>query len=371
MTNSATKLTDEQLKYWLAWARIKKIGPVRWQKLINYFPNMEMAWRAGRQELLPVGLGEQVIAEIIATRSMINPDEELSNLKKENINIVTIIDEEYPWRLKQIYDAPPILFYRGSLDCLSRTCIAVVGTRKYSPYGEQVTEEITAGLCRHGLTIVSGLALGIDALAHQVTLKNNGLTAGILGSSVDWQNVYPSSNRYLAQKIIDSGGIVASEYPINTSPAKYTFPERNRIVSGLSWGVLVIEAPESSGALITAKIALEQNREVLAVPGNIFNHNSVGTNNLIKQGAKVITKAEDVLEELDINTLEQLPLLQPEIKISPDEQEILKLLSKEPTHIDNLAKTSKIRINVLLSTLTMLEMKGVIKDMGGKNYIIK
>ena len=254
------------------------------------------------------------------------------------------------------------------LDFCHNTCLAVVGTRKFSAYGRQATEEIVYQLAERGLTIISGLALGIDALAHLACLNANGKTVAILGSGADQPSVYPSSNRYLIDKIISSQGAVISEYPVGTAPTKYTFPMRNRIISGLAKGVLVIEAPESSGALITAKYALDQNRDVFAIPGSIYSHNSKGVNNLIKQGAKLITGADDILQEFNIQVILQETKNEPAIS-QEEEKIVFNLLSKEPLHIDKIKQLSKLNINVLLSTLTIMEIKSLIKDLGGKNYI--
>ncbi|HNZ73003.1 MAG TPA: DNA-processing protein DprA [bacterium] len=366
MTTSDPQLEDQ---YWLALSQIKKIGPISWQKIINYFPSLEAAWQASAEDFKRAGLEEKLISYLISQRPTLNPEAELSKLLEEKINLIKITDPNYPRLLKEIYNPPAILYYRGSLDSLTKPTIAIVGTRKNSSYGRQVAEEIGGQLARAGLTIVSGLALGIDALAHLAAINHQEPTAAVLGSGLDWQNIYPATNRQLAQKIIDGQGIVLSELSLGTMPTKFTFPLRNRIISGLSLGTIVIEAPESSGALITAKYALEQNREVFAIPGSIYNRLSVGANNLIKAGAKLVNCHQDILEELNIKSIDE--------KISPladqphDSTEliILNLLSKEPLHIDKIAIFSKLKINSLMSALTLLEMKGLIKDLGGKNYI--
>lgn len=365
-SNNSPSLEDQ---YWLAFSQIKKIGPISWQKIINYFPSIEIAWRAPAEEFKQAGLDEKLIQYIISQRRELEPEAELEKLQKEKINIVKITDEYYPRLLKEIYNPPPILYYRGDLNAINKPSIAVVGTRKNSSYGRQVAEEIGGQLVRAGLTIVSGLALGIDALAHWAAINNQGQTAAVLGSGVDWQNIYPAANRQLAQKIIEQRGIVLSEFPIGTMPTKFTFPLRNRIVSGLSLGTMVIEAPQNSGALITAKYALEQNREVFAVPGSIYNRNSDGTNNLIKSGAKLVSSHQDILEELNIKNINEKIITAAEPSNDPTELMILKILNKEPLHIDKIAIFSKLKINALMSALTMMEMNGLIKDLGGKNYI--
>ncbi|MEK7072311.1 MAG: DNA-processing protein DprA [Patescibacteria group bacterium] len=352
----------------MAYSKIQKIGPVNFKKLIDFFIDMEMAWQANYNQLKSAGLDENLINEIIISRQEIDLEAEMELMDKENVKAVILTDDNYPANLKEIFNPPPILYYQGSLDFLKNNCLAVVGTRKFSSYGKQITEEIVSQLAKDGITIISGLAFGIDAISHKACLDALGKTVAVLGSGVNRQCVYPSSNRYIADKIINSGGGIIAEYPIGTNPTKFTFPMRNRIISGLSRAVLVIEAPINSGALITAKYALDQNRDILAIPGSIYSTNSQGTNNLIKQGAKLITNADDILQELNIQTV--FKTLKTELKVDNEEEKIvLDLLSREPLHIDKIKNMSKLNINVLLSTLTMMEIKGLIKDIGGKNYI--
>lgn len=367
--NHNYKLSHEnQIKYWVAYSKIVKIGPSNFKKLIDFFVDLQTAWQANFSELIDAGLDEDLANEIIIQRSTINPEAEMELLHQADVRVVTLNDKNYPANLKETFNPPPLIYYRGSLDFLKNNCLAVVGTRKFSAYGAQITADLVSQLSQNGLTIVSGLALGIDALAHQAALSAQGQTIAVLGSGVDKACVYPSSHRYLADKIIASGGGIISEYPIGTNPTKYTFPMRNRIISGLSRGVLVIEAPESSGALITAKYALEQNRDIFAVPGSIYSLNSTGTNNLIKQGAKLVLNADDILTELNMQTVFCAAKNEPKFDKS-EEKMIWDLLSKEPAHIDKIKKMSTLNINVLLSALTVMELKGLIKDTGGRNYI--
>lgn len=361
---------EEKLKYYLALSRIQKIGPARWHKLLNYFKDPENIWKSNQSELTKAGIEENLAQEIICLRHKIDPQTELENVIKQNIKILLIQHDSYPKLLKEIYNPPILLYYRGSLDWLNQFCLAVVGTRKYSSYGKQLTQSLVRQLTEQNITIISGLALGIDALAHGTALECQGRTIAILGSGLDWPNIYPAANHGLAQKIIDSGGAIISEYPIGTRPTTFTFPMRNRIISGLSLGTLIIEAPASSGALITAKYATEQNREVFAVPGNIYSSNSAGTNKLIKQGAKMVTGIEDIIEELQLDQTTNFIKSQQLMPQSAEEEIILKILSQEALHIDKIAISSKLKINVLSGILTMMEMKGLVRDLGGKNYII-
>jgi len=287
-------------------------------------------------------------------------------MPNQKIEKITIQDKEYPKLLKEIYDPPQELFFLGEIKAEENLPLAIVGTRKVSNYGKQVTTELSRGLARAGFTIISGLALGVDGLAHQSALDVGARTVAVLGCGLD--NIYPPVHKKLAEQIVKSGGAIISEYPPGTMPLKHHFPARNRIISGLSLGTLVVEAPETSGALITAKCALEQNREVLAVPGNIFNQNSFGTNQLIKLGAKAITKIEDVFEVFNLE-----PLKKQRKKIEPANEEekiILDILSKEPNNIDEIVKKSNLDAATVNSTLIMMEISGKIKNLGGGNYII-
>lgn len=358
------------LAYWLALSKIKGLGAGNFKKLYNYFPDMAAAFAASSASWQEAGLGQEIVAEFYLTKNKINPEQLLKELAEEKIKAVTILDADYPSLLKEIYNAPPILYYRGTLPLASDPCVAVVGTRKISTYGRQVTSDIVSSLVQNRLTIVSGLALGVDALAHQTTLDNQGKTIAVLGSGIDKASLYPAANYHLVEKIIENGGAIISEYAPKTLPTKFNFPARNRLISGLSLGSLIIEADEKSGALITAQFALEQNREVLAVPGSIYSTYSKGTNALLKQGARLVTSAQDVLEALN---LEQFNTFAVNKQILPDNLEeglILNLLSLEPLHIDFLVKQSQLNSAVVSSTLVLMEMKGKVKNLGGMNYVL-
>jgi len=247
--------------------------------------------------------------------------------------------------------------------------LAVVGARKFSSYGKQVAESLVFELAKAGLTIVSGLALGIDSLAHSAALSAGGRTISVLGSGLDRQSIYPSSNRYLVDKIIAADGLILSEFPLGTQPLKHNFPQRNRLISGLSVGTLVIEASEKSGSLITAKFALEQNREVLAVPGSIYNPSSAGTNWLIKQGAAVVTKTEDVLNALDLLAITNYTQKENLIPRSEAEGRILPFLCLEAIHIDQLIRQTGLTSAEISSELILMEMRGAVKNLGGMMYV--
>lgn len=358
---------SNDLIYWNALALFPKFGAKRFKKLYSYFPEMKGAFFASYHQLKEVGLEEEIILEFIEKRKKIEPEKEWEKLEKNEIKIITIKDENYPLHLKEIYCPPAILYFKGNLE-KEEYSIAVVGTRKPTSYGKQAALEIVRELAQNGLTIISGLAIGIDSLAHQATLEARGRTLAILGNGLD--DIYPKSNQKLAEEIIQKGGALISEYPLGVPPLKQNFPYRNRIISGLSLGVLILEAPKDSGALITARYALEQNREIFALPGSIYSQASLGPNNLIKMGAKLIASSFDILDALN---LVQISDFIENKKIIPDTKEeeiLLEHLSSEPLHIDKLVQLTKLDITTLSSALVLMEMKGKVKNLGGMNYII-
>ena len=289
---------NPEAKYFNAFNLIDGFGPIAFEKTLAYFESLEEAWSTEASQFRQAGLENSLIEQIKKQRPKINPDEQMEKLFKEGIDLITILSQNYPKLLREIYSPPALLYIRGKLEPSDEFSLGIVGTRKLSSYGQQITPLITADLARAGLTIISGLAKGIDALAHQTALKAEGRTIAVLGSGLDKKSIYPFINQGLAEEISQKGAVI-SEFPIGAEPLAQHFPQRNRIISGLSLGVLVIEAPEKSGALITAKDALEQNRDVFAVPGPILARNSSGPNNLIKMGAKLVSRANDILDELN------------------------------------------------------------------------
>ena len=278
---------------------------------------------------------------------------------------ITIKDKNYPELLKQIYDPPKELYINGELKKSEKYPLAVVGTRKMSNYGKQTTEHFVRVLAQSGLTIISGLALGIDSLAHKTALENKTKTIAVLGSGLD--DIYPKIHKNLAEKIINSGGAVISEYSPETPPYQSNFIERNRLISGLSMGVLVIEAPKKSGALITAQQALKQKRKVFVVTGRIYDKNSIGTNELIRQGGQLVQNPEQILKELGIKST----FIKSKIRedLSKNEEIVLKILTKDPVHIDKITQKTKMPTNEIISALTQMELKGIIKNLGNNQYI--
>jgi len=363
-------MSNKNIKYWLGLAKIPCIGPKRFNKLYKSCSSLEDAWNVPMTKLEQLGFGEKCIAEFIRMRAEINLDQEMENHEKEGITILTLEDEEYPRLLKETYDPPPTLFYRGALPSNDNFPLAVVGSRKFSDYGKQATQMITSELARNGLIIVSGLALGIDGIAHQACLGANGKTIAVLGCGIEKSNIYPVHNKILSEKIINAEGCVISEHPIGVPPLRHHFPQRNRVISGLSLGALIVEAAEKSGALITARFALEQNREVFAVPGTITSQTSFGTNNLIKMGAKPVTSAQDVLDALNLKQATDYIAAQEITADSADEAKLLEQLSKEPIHIDELIRLTKMPSSAISSTLTLMEMKGKVRHLGAMKYVL-
>ncbi len=361
---------SNNLKYLISLAHFPKFGQARLKKLKKFFPDLSLAFTAAAAELIKAGLDKNIAYEFVAARNELRPDKIIEKLEQENIKVLTIEDEAYPKLLAEIYDPPQLFFYKGVLDKSDKFSLAVVGTRKYTKYGQQAAENMVFNLAKNNLTIVSGLAYGIDSIAHNTTLKAKGRTIAVLGCGIDKQSIYPSANRYLSDKIVATGGLLISEFPVGTPPLRHHFPQRNRIISGLSLGTLVIEAAAKSGSLITANLALEQNREVFALPGNIYSEVSEGTNNLIKQGAKAVTTAEDIIETLNlaqINTYISTDKVVPETK---EEEIILSRLSHEPVHIDELVRLTKLDTSIISSTLVIMEMKGMVKNLGNMEYIL-
>jgi len=357
-------------KYYNAFNLIDGIGPVAFKKLLDCFKSLENAWSASIGDLARAGLGKSVIEQIRIQRPKINPDWQMERLAKEKIGLITIEDKNYPRLLKEIFAPPALIYVRGNLEPDDEFSLGIVGTRKFTPYGRQITPIITSDLTQAGLTIVSGLAKGIDTLAHQTALKAKGRTIAVSGTGLDKPSIYPSINRYLAEEIAQSGALI-SEFPIGTRPLAQNFPQRNRIISGLSLGVLVIEAPIKSGALITARDAIEQNRDVFAIPGHVLSPTASGPNSLIKMGAKLVDQASDILEELNLASITKPARKQSQaLPSSQEETLILKQLSNQAIHIDKIINKTKLSTAVVNSTLTLMEVKGKVKNLGGNNYVL-
>lgn len=286
----------EDIKYWIWFSRIKMLGSIKKQRLLEKYKTPYNIWNLTKEELMNVeGIGEQIAQQILNEGYRTGLERYERYMNNNNIELIHIYDEYYPKKLQQIYDKPIVLFVKGDKKLLNEFSLAIVGCRENSKYGEIATKKISYDIAKNGIITVSGLARGIDSIAHKSTLQVKGKTIAVVGNGLDM--VYPEENTMLANEIIKQGGAIVSEYIIGTKPEKMNFPARNRIISGLSNGVVVIEAKKRSGTMITVDFALEHGKEVFAVPGNINSKNSEGTNELIKQGAKMLTKIEDILEE--------------------------------------------------------------------------
>jgi DNA processing protein len=364
-TKSTTPL--DELKYWTAFHRIPGIGRVRYQALQNGFPTLADAWIAGPSELRAAGLEDRIVRAIISERPNIEPDAEIERLGAQGVRALTWNDPDYPALLKEIDDAPPVIYVRGDLCASDEWAVSVVGTRRPTPYGRQVAEEVSYQLASNRICIVSGLARGVDAIAHRAALQAGGRTVAVLACGLD--TVYPPEHAKLAREIIEHGALI-SEYPLGTQPRGDYFPRRNRIMSGISLGVLVVEGDVKSGAIITARWAADQNREVFAIPGSIFSPQSRGTNDLIQQGAKLVQKIDDVLEELNLTMVPQQMEMQQLIPATDTESDLLRHITKEPVHIDEVCRQSALPVSTVSSLLAMMELKGLVRQMGPMTYVI-
>lgn len=342
-----------------------KISHKKYKDLLRVFSSLENAWSASASQLKITGWPDEFIAEFLEWRDNLDEEKIQNTLDKEGIRCVTIHDKEYPHLLKEIFDPPFCLFVRGELT-QKEPLLGVVGPRKISSYGKQVVELLVPPLVQAGVTIVSGLALGVDGFAHHATLQAKGKTLAVLGGGIDDKTIAPTAHFQLAKKILEDGGALISEYPPFAVPTNYTFPKRNRILAGMCVGTLVIEASEKSGSLITAQCALDSNREVFSVPQNITSVTAFGTNNLLKMGAHVVTSSEDILNVLGITSKQEKKKVVGE---NAEEKILLKILSTDPVHIDEILKLSKLEHRVVNSTLTLMEIKGMIKNVGGMMYV--
>ncbi len=393
---------------WVALSQVPRLGAARFRQLEAYFKgDLGKAWTASTRELRAAGIGGAVAQNVVATRDAIEPDEELERLAKCGVVALTWRDAAYPMRLAETADAPPVLYVKGTLLPEDDTSIAVVGTRRPTEYGRRITADLCAALAARSVTVVSGLALGIDARAHTSALDAGGRTVAVLGNGLDI--VYPSENSRLAQRIIAEGGALVSEFALGVRPEASHFPRRNRIISGMTLGTLVTEAGETSGTRWTVYHALEQNREIFCVPGSVYAASSKLTNRLIREGAKLVTEVSDILVEigldddpkqmqLEIDSDRQIAAANPDHSLDtesehgakgqarstnqmwcdsttaesadPDEEELLNHLTTEPTHIDDLARLSGKPINQVSGLLTMLELKGLVEQVGSMHYLL-
>lgn len=353
-------------RYWIGFNLIKGIGAVRLQALIHHFGDLEFAWRAAPAELAEAGLGRKVIERFIEARQKVDLEKLWQKIESQGIHILTWEDETYPARLKEIDQPPPVLYVRGEYLPDDLFAVAIVGTRRITPYGRQITEELASFLAANGITVISGLARGVDAVAHTAALKAGGRTLAVLGSGVD--KIYPPEHRGLAQQIMGRGAMV-SDYALGTPPEASNFPPRNRIISGLSLAVVVVEAGETSGALITAGFAAEQGREVFAVPGSILAPQSKGTNKLIQSGAQPLLSASDLMQALDLTRLGAQKSARQALPADETEARLLNVLRDEPLHVDEIRNQADLPIEKVSAALILMELKGMVRQVGGMNYV--
>jgi len=357
----------------IALSRAKEIGASTLKTLIEHFGSASNIIEANLKEIKNIrGIGEKrakALEEAIKGFSLKNILSEIDSLRARNINILSYLDRDYPQQLKEIPSPPLLLYIKGEIRPEDRFAIAVVGSRKPTHYGFSVAEKLSEELSSMGLTVISGLARGIDTASHIASLRCGGRTIAVLGSGIDVP--YPPENKGLMKRIAISGAVV-SEFPPEAGPSKETFPQRNRIISGLSLGVLVVEASRGSGALITASHAIEQGKEVFAIPGSIYSETSGGTNELIKKGAKIVTSAKDIVEELS-GLLKGFIKLSKEMvraEVSSEEKAICDILSREPVHVDEILKTSGLPAQKALALLLELELKGIVRQAEGKRFYL-
>ena len=353
-------------RYWIGFTLIKGIGAVRFQRMLERFGNAESAWSAAPAELAGAGLSLKLIERIVAVREKVDLALIWEQIQSKGIQVLTWLDEAYPQRLKEIEQPPPVLYLRGELIPEDTWAVAIVGTRRVTPYGRQITEEIASFLAANSVTVVSGLARGVDALAHNAALKAGGRTLAVLGSGVD--RIYPPENRTLAGNIFEHGAVL-SDYAPGTPPESSNFPPRNRIISGLSMAVVVIEAGETSGALITAEFAADQGRDVFAVPGNILAPQSKGTNKLIQQGAHPLLSANDILQVLNLTHVGQHKAARKALPADEVEAKLLAAMGEEPLHVDDIRNQTDLPVEKVSATLVMMELKGMVRQVGNMHYV--
>jgi len=375
--------TESAILHWLALTLTPGLGPTRARRLLEFFGGVQNIFRASLTELEAAGL-QAASAQALGTgRSMELAQDELARVTSAQVRVISLDDAEYPAQLKQIYDPPLVLYVRGDEAVISQPGIAVVGTRHPTPYGLGMAERLACDLAARGLVIFSGMARGVDAAGHRGAIAAKGKTVAVFGTGVDVP--YPKENTRVMEQMLALGGAVISEFPMSTFPAPQNFPIRNRIISGISLGVLVVEAAEYSGTRITARCALEQNRDVFAVPGNVTNRNSWGPNTLIKQGAKLVATWEDIWEELPADVRLRLmpqganesPTVQTaslfgEVELPPHEKKIFALLkTDESTHIDEIVERleTELSSSEIFAALFELELAGKVKQLPGKNFV--
>lgn len=357
----------DNTRYYLGFSRVNGIGPARLDRLIERSGSIAAAWHASAGELAALGLDAKLITALLETRRLLDLDAELARAQRGGITLIDRENPAYPAALRHIPLPPPLLYVRGALTDVDAWSVAIVGTRQPTTYGREATRRITAELTAAGITIVSGLALGIDTVAHTAALDAGGRTLAVLPCGADM--VYPERSIALAERIAAHGALI-SEFPLGTRPTPQLFPVRNRLISGLARGVLVVEAGAKSDALITVDYALEQGRDVFAVPGSIFSPRSEGVNRLIRDGAGLVTCAGDILEALNLSIAASQQEVRTALPDDPTEAAILTLVGYEPLHIDELSRRISLPIGDISATLSILELKGFVRQCAPMQYVL-
>lgn len=359
---------SEQWRFWLALRLVRGVGNVTYRELLERFGTPQAALQAPMPALIAAGVHPVVAHAITEFDQWKAVNLEINKIKQKGVRIVTRNDSEYPMNLTHVHDPPPFLYVRGGFIPADRVAIAIVGSRAASTYGRTMAKELARGLAERGVTIVSGLARGVDAEAHRTTLVAGGRTIAVLGSGIDV--IYPSEHRGLAEDITKSGAVV-SEFSLGTKPEAMHFPYRNRVISGLTLGTVVVEATEKSGSLITARCAVEQNREVFAVPGNVTTGRNRGPHRLIKEGAKLVENVDDILSEIAPTLVAPPPTsASPAIALEPDEERLLGILEGEPVHVDLVIAKSGLSAARVLELLLGLELKGIVTQLPGTHFAL-
>jgi len=357
----------KEVEYWIGLSLVPGIGGSRLKSLISRFKSARAVLEASRSDLNSLGiLDDKTVARLSGSRYIELGQKQVDLLRKVGGQVVTFLDQDYPRNLKDLDEAPPLLYVRGSLKEEDSLAIAIVGSRRATAYGRATAERLSFELASRGVTIISGFATGVDSAAHRGALRAGGRTLAVLGCGLDIN--YPAGNRGLREKIVSSGALV-TEFPLGTQPLAGNFPKRNRIVSGLSLGLVVVEAAVKSGTLSTVKWAADQGREVFAVPGDINRKTSSGTNRLIREGAKLTTCADDVLEEIGISKRSSIQAAKE--SVSDDEKEVMERLEYGPVHVDEIAEHLKMPVNETLAILLSLELKGVVRQTPGKIFSLE
>lgn len=356
----------KEKQYLVALYAFTSFGPARTKLLISYFGSSEKVWNADSNRLYEIGLSKKIVENFVIFRKNFDLKRYFNRLKKLKIKYITYNDKNYPENLRGLEDAPLILYVLGDLKSDDINAVAIVGSRKMTSYGREVASKFAYELSGMGISIVSGLAFGVDAAAHIATLEAGGRGVAVLASGLDI--VTPASNTELAKRLVKNGGAIVSEYPLGTSPLRTFFPSRNRIISGLSKAVLVVEGARKSGTLLTASAAAEQGRQVFAVPGQITSPMSEASHYLIKNGAKIVTSVDDIVEELDMQFTVDRQKVEKVMPTDKVEINLIEILENEPLHLDDIGRISGLQVNDVSAKLTVMELKGLVRNMGSGIY---